>query len=191
MDFSQAKLEATKAKKCISRMKSAKSFEDYDEAWEDFLSRIENIFKKVQSACSAESAKFNGACSTFKHQKKTDPLLIYLTQARNAFHHGLGKLSEQIPESINYLPTINGASFTYQKDKFGNTKVSSNSPLLVFRIPSEIIALPCKNRGVTFDPPQIHLGKKLVSKSPIEIAELGLVYYENFILKIEEIFSIK
>ncbi|EMX8491060.1 TPA: hypothetical protein ACPYVD_003340 [Enterobacter hormaechei subsp. xiangfangensis] len=190
MDLNPAKKELIRAKRCVSRMKSAKTYDEYDEAWSDFLSRIENVFNRIKVAAEHHQ-KYPSFSSKTNHLRSTDSLLIYLKQARNSAHHGIADTSKFISGGFSINPPTPGGSFFIKSlsvDEKGNAIIVPGSPIKVELHPSSVEAIPCRNRGVTYNPPTAHLGKELESKSPILIAELGLEFYNSYLLKAEETF---
>jgi hypothetical protein len=191
MDLNPAKKELIRAKRCVSRMKLAKSYDEYDEAWSDFLSRIENVFNRIKVAAEYHQ-KYPSFSSKTNYLRSTDSLLIYLKQARNAAHHGIADTSKFVSGGFSINPIIPGAPFHLKSltiDKNGNATIVPGSPMKLELHPNTVEAIPCRNRGVTYSPPTTHLGKILESKSPILIAELAIEFYSTYLLEAEEVFS--
>lgn len=190
MDLAPAKKELNRAKRCIERMKAAKSYDEYDEAWSDFLSRIENIFSRIKVAAEPHK-KYPSFSSRANHLRATDSLLIYLKQARNSVHHGIADISKYVSGGFGINPAIPGGILNLDSlsiDENGNVNIVSSSPIRIDVIPGSVEAIPCRNRGVTYNPPNSHLGEDLKSKKPIDIAELGIKFYESYLLSAEETF---
>lgn len=190
MDLNPASKELKRAKNCFERMISAKSYEEFDEFWGDYLGRIENIFTKINIACSSNK-KFPGFISRANYLRNNDELLVYLKQARNTVHHGIENTSKKIPgrlivEQADKTKPIKINSFTLTPSEF---KMSSEDAFLVMFTPEAIEAVACKCRGITYQPPTSHLGKKLISRSPIVISELGISFYEELLTEIEKKFK--
>ncbi|MEC3905363.1 hypothetical protein VOF77_24190 [Leclercia adecarboxylata] len=190
MDLNPAKKELTRAKRCISRMKLAKTYDEYDEAWSDFLSRIENVFNRIKVAAECHH-KYPSFSSKTNHLRSTDSLLIYLKQARNSAHHGIADTSKFIAGGFSINPTTPGGSVYIKSltiDENGNATIIPGSPIKLDLHPSTVEAIPCRNRGITYNPPTSHLGEVLESKSPILIAELGIDFYNSYLIEAEEAF---
>ena len=190
MDLNPAKKELLRAQRCISRMKSAKSYDEYDEAWSDFLSRIENVFNRIKVAAEYHH-QYPSFSSKTNHLRSTDSLLIYLKQARNSAHHGIADTSKFVSGGFSINPATPGAAVHIRSltiDEQGNATIIPGSPIKLELHPSTIEAIPCRNRGVTYNPPTSHLGEVLDSKSPVLIAELGMEFYSSYLLEAEEKF---
>ncbi|EPG4957812.1 MAG: hypothetical protein AB7E14_17435 [Citrobacter sp.] len=190
MDLNPAKKELIRAKRCVSRMKLANTYDEYDEAWSDFLSRIENVFNRIKVAVEYHH-KYPSFSSKTNHLRSTDSLLIYLKQARNSAHHGIADTSKFISGGFSINPPTPGGAVHIKSmtiDENGNATIIPYSPIKLELHPSTVEAIPCRNRGVTYNPPTAHLGEVLESKSPILIAELGIEFYKAYLLEAEETF---
>ncbi|MDU1919906.1 hypothetical protein [Enterobacter sp.] len=190
MDLNPAKKELMRATRCVSRMKLAKTYDEYDEAWSDYLSRIENVFNRIKVA--AEHHKnYPSFSSKTNHLRSTDSLLIYLKQARNSAHHGITDTSKFVSGGFSINPVTPGGALHIKSltiDGDGNARIIPGSPMKLELHPSTVEAIPCRNRGMTYNPPTTHLGEVLESKSPILIAELGIEFYNSYLLEAEETF---
>ncbi|WP_312582984.1 hypothetical protein [Atlantibacter hermannii] len=182
MDLDPARIELSRASKCIERMKTSENYADYDEAWTDYLTRIENIFSRIEAASSPIKEKYLGFISPIKNLRKKDELLVYLKQARNNVHHGIAETSKSIPASFSISAKdrpvhIKGYGF----DRQGNLYIDSTGPLNVKFNPERVEVTACTNRNVTFHPPQQHKGQPILTKDPLEIALIGLKFYADLI----------
>ncbi|QIG33085.1 hypothetical protein FY047_10485 [Leclercia adecarboxylata] len=190
MDLNPAKKELIRAKRCVSRMKLAKTYDEYDEAWSDYLSRIENVFNRIKVAAEHHQ-KYPSFSSKTNHLRSTDSLLIYLKQARNSAHHGIADTSKFVSGGFSINPATPGGALHIKSltiDGDGNATIIPGSPMKLELHPSTVEAIPCRNRGVTYNPPTAHLGEVLESKSPILIADLGIEFYNSYLLEAEETF---
>lgn len=193
MDFNPARKELTRAQRCIERMKAAKTYDEYDEAWTDYLSRIENIFTKIKLA-SEKDTKYPSFSSKVNHQRSTDELLVYLKQARNTEHHGIADTSRFKPGGFSIDPITPGGVVHIGHMIAGPSGISRlelGTPAKVAIHPSSIEVIPCINRSRVYNPPEIHLGTPVNSKSPIIIAELGYTFYQEFLSLAEKTFTRK
>lgn len=193
MDFNPAKKELNRAFRCIERMKEAKNYDGYDEAWSDFLSRIENVYSRVKVA-AGNHRKYLGFSSKVNHLRSRDELLIYLKQARNTAHHGIADTSRFLAGGLSIDSISPGGSVHIQHmsiDGQGNTTIIPGGPVKVVIEPGKIEAVSCINRGIKYDPPENHLGKAILSKNPIALAELGYKFYHDYLVSAEQAFLAK
>jgi len=67
----------------------------------------------------------------------------------------------------------------------GKVNIASQTELRLTFIPAKVTLLPVINRGREYAVPQPHLGKPIDSSNVIEVAELGVKFYESFIADAE------
>lgn len=138
------------------------SFFEYDRAWRDFLQSIDRVWNKTAAMCKGEKC-WPKLKSKYERLRKTDPLLNYLIQARNVTEHTISPVVKEWDANIR-AHQIPGA-IRIEWDKW-------DRPLL-----------PVTNRGVTFQPPKMHLGKPMVYykrpgvEEPKLAAELAMYFY--------------
>src|SRR5262245_26190578 len=87
-------LQATKA--AVDQLKNAGDFAEFNRAWSAFLFSSNRIYGKL-SAGSRLNAKSRQWLGRKKRERKQDPLLQYLHQARNSDEHGLEPVTEIVP----------------------------------------------------------------------------------------------
>ena len=185
MELIHSDRELKKAKKCLNEMKEIKSKEnqnlliDFESKWIDFLHNLEKVWKKAELECS-NIQNFEPWQGSFKSARRKDPLLKYLKNARDADQHSIQPITIKKDSEINITSPKDGAVF-YSGDAIKITSEIKNP---------RIETKPFKNRGVIYEPPIEHLGQKLKDPNdPIELAELGTKYYEEFLNKIREKFN--
>lgn len=119
-------------------------------------------------AASADKRGWPAINSEISHLRKTDPVLVYIQQARHADEH-----------SIQDVATDWDAQLVVEKQDDGSMRASWKKwdrPLL-----------PVTNRGVTYNPPRIHLGKDLSSRlgkgneESVIVASIALQFYGYFV----------
>lgn len=144
--------------------------------------------------------------------RKKDPLLSYLENARGADEHTieaivsyeLGAITVMAPDQKTMDVEL---SAPYDKDTTVEAAASSATSLSVSTLltrnpePNAIAVnqqviigfkaarlklAKITNRGRTYHPPTSHLSRPLSEIGPIEAAELGIRFYENYYRKAEE-----
>ena len=177
------------AEQAISGMEQAASFEQYETEWREFLGHIEKAWIKTERACGQYRAKFQPWQGKFQSLRKKDMLLRYLKAARDADNHSIQELAriEEGHRSINFANPMGGyiENLTILN---GEIVEYSGSPLVVTDHPDRFIALPVKNHGDWYNPPTSHLGKTIVNAHPIELARMGLAFYEKYVDEVEQTF---
>ncbi|CAH5255297.1 TPA: hypothetical protein ACXEPV_002383 [Klebsiella pneumoniae] len=183
MDFSLAEKELERAKRCIYRMEQSKTYDEYDESWSDFLSRIENIFTKIKLIAESDR-RWNGFISPYNKLRANDELLSYLKQARNSVHHGISEISKHIQGGIGINPAPGENSVTINSlhsDGHGNIYIDSQRPVTIKRIPDRIEAVTIVNRQQTFAPPNNHKNIPLTENNPIIYANHAIDFYTDLL----------
>lgn len=157
-------------------MKAARSFADFEEAWEDFLCRLERAWNKSEKAYGAGGYEpFRGRVAK---ERRSDSLLRYLMMARDANEHTVQETVEHEP---GYL-AVHGPDGRLEK----RTKVSIGdvgTAAVIKVVPQRRILVRAESRGCEAEPPTKHGGRSLERTDPASVAELGVRYYEEFVLR--------
>ncbi len=175
---SRKELEASR--RALKRMKDANNFSDFEEVWQDLLARLEKCWNKTKGAF--DDGGFAPWRGRHDERRSTDPLLRYLTQARNAEEHTVRETLESIPSRVLVgAPPGEAMYLGHMEVNNGTFKVSPDSSVRIQFIPEGARLVPAVNRGVPYLPPTEHFGKKLDNADPMTVAELGIQYYEQFL----------
>jgi hypothetical protein len=182
----QAKAKLEKARQAVAALANAKTLPEANSTWADFLHAAIGIYTKLEQGAKG-SGPSNAWFGRKKHERKTDPLLRYIHQARNADEHGLEAIT-----SVD-LPTFSvGGGGTY------DTKVIEGGPLphleityrsgpppqVTFTGPRlKLVRVKDDRYGDHCDPPTIHLGVAIADQSVLNVATLGLAYLEATLLE--------
>lgn len=83
----QAKVRLQKAEKALQELQAATNYDGAESAWIDFLVAASTIYSKLQQGAKS-NAKSRAWYASKKKERKEDPLLRYLHQARNSEEHG-------------------------------------------------------------------------------------------------------
>ncbi|MBF23325.1 MAG: hypothetical protein CML18_06895 [Pusillimonas sp.] len=155
------------------------SFHQYDIAWREFLQAIDRAWNKILAKCQNEK-KWPKLRSKFENIRKNDPLLKYISQARNVTEHTISEVMKDWDANLKATPVANGIQLSWS---------AWDRPLL-----------PVTNRGTTFHPPKTHLSKSMSFyrknrpnvEEPRVVAELAMLFYINMVTEISnEIFPTK
>lgn len=167
-------------------MKGAKSLDEYVIYWGDYLSLLEKSWNKVLAQCNGVE-KFKYYKGLIEHKRKTDPLLRYLKQARNADQHTIQEIAKA-KGRIPLNPTGSG-SFSYLMITKDGRLMSDAQNIEFKLIDPSMHAANIVNKSVQYEVPTTHLGDKIEDNTnPLVLAKLGLKYYNSEILKIESAF---
>lgn len=161
------------AKDAINLFAIDKDFTPTSKHWSDFLIHLELCFVKAERGCQDIKNSFQPFQGYYKKQRKDDPLLSYLKNARDAVEHDntvivdLEIISNQIVDYIELeITNVDG------------NKRKEKHPMY----PSRIKLKTFKINGRSWNPPKFHLNKPLLcNKEPLEVAFLGIKFYDDFL----------
>src|SRR5438132_1660188 len=91
---SQSIVRLQKAKNAAERLEKAKSYEEAEDAWTDFLLAGSAIYSKLQQGAKS-SSKSQAWFGIKKKERKDDELLRYIHHARNSDEHGIEHVTER------------------------------------------------------------------------------------------------
>lgn len=161
-------------------------FEDH---WTDFLVHWKGAYNKVQQAAKdtpQEVQWFGGV----NRERREDPLLRWLFEARNDEEHGLIRSAVNSPEMIRFrtksdvvlksLELRPGSSPRFLAEDGSEIEVEIGP-----HQPAESSLQPVKERnGTTVPPPTSHMGHEMAPR-PLIAAELGLRWLESLVATAE------
>jgi hypothetical protein len=136
-----------------------------------------------------KSPKWNGWKGRYEGLRKSDPLLLYLINARGSEEHTVNEIVSRQPGGIGINPA-EGNSLYVERMEIDKGKIFIKSPqnIWVDFILPRINLLPVINRGRTYPVPTIHLGKPIDPTRIIEIAEAGVSFYKDLLDDVERSF---
>jgi hypothetical protein len=123
--------------------------------WSEFLVEHQRWFTRMQQAL--ERGPSAAWCGTLKGRRKSDPLLLYLHQARHADEHGLERIADAQPGSVSI--GVGGQSVCIERLELENgiithlTGSQDGGPLTVRVEEAHLKLNEVENRGVTYGPP--------------------------------------
>ncbi len=175
------------ARQALLAIQNSTSFSEFEPAWVAFITALNTIYTVLEQGAKSNSTSrqwYGGK----KRERREDPLLQYLHQARNAEEHGIAPITQHEPGSL--FVGVSGESVHIEKmtiDGSGNVKmrlkpVNGKLPTVMATPPqTRLVTVRDDRFGTTFDPPTTHLGKNLTSGSPLEVANLGMAYHEGLV----------
>ena len=193
MELNHSKIELKKADKSFQQMKDSKTMDEYESNWRDFLNSLEKVWVKSKRECHGFKNKFQPWQGKFTKSRRIDPVAKYLKNARDADVHSIQEIVEKTAGSTTIRladPTVT----SWKVDKMvlvdGElVEYIGEQPLDQETHPAKVQAIPFTNQGVVFTVPTFHKGKQLNNpENPIELAELGLNFYSQYLDDIEKEF---
>ena len=175
------------AESAIERMAGATDLTDFQQAWQDFLFRIERAWEGAERSLRGQKG-FQQWFKPYADLRRKDPLLRFLRQARNAETHGIsdtvGKpLELLLRDKYGRQFDFRGAHATLKNGLLSIDIKSFHLPhdFDVSVVPTTPVLVKFKNRGEWYNPPTTHLKTPLNSSHPIDIARFGLSFYRAFV----------
>jgi hypothetical protein len=175
-------------------MEAASDFLDFNRHWQDFLFRIERAWEAAERDLRRQPG-FQQWFSPYNQQRKKDPLLLFLAQARNAETHSVSPtLNKPIRfvfrDKYGHPFRLKGINSSIDKDGVVtvNVETAAEDSLLSYEaqlLPTPPVLQKFRNYGVWYSPPKSHLGTRLASRHPVDIARLGHAFYSSFINEAE------
>ena len=190
--IAQAHQRLANANEALSRLEAANTLLTVERAWSEYLIAISAIYSKLEIG-----SKGNGASDAWfgrkKKQRKDDPLLSYLQQARHAEEHGIAHGVDAV-ETIHLtlikdgqewkiLSTMYVSSVDAEESRLNNdAKVEvfdANRNLVESQtiITHAVQLLKVKNRGVIYELPEKFLGYAIIDNSPLGVARLSISFF--------------
>jgi hypothetical protein len=168
------------ARECLARakaehanMKAADSFEKMEAAWTNFLLMSNRVYARIEQGAKGNGTSF-GWYGTKKHERRKDPLLSYIKNARDADEHGIERVTGRDYGSTQ-VRFPEGATITSGTMSHGNIDIQLAEPRPVevtFNGPS-VKLVEVTNYGDKYQPPG--------NTDPVAVAELFLNHLEALI----------
>ncbi len=189
----QAKVRLKRAAKALEALKSAAGYEEAEEAWSDFLLAASTIYTKLEQG-SKSNGKSAGWYGRKKNERRRDPLMRFLHQARNSDEHGIERVAER---GGNPRELFSGRKLKfnerieYRIERDDGKPIGSNGEQFTmgwFYGPSlTMIRVHDRLHKDSCDPPTEHMGKPLErdDNSLIGVASLGLTYLRSLVAEAE------
>jgi hypothetical protein len=189
----KARERLARASDAIGRLEQKEAFDTFVSDWTDFLLASNSIYTVLEQGAktSAQSRQWFGRK---KNQRRADPLLQYLHQARNADEHGLEQIIQRGEQTLNidfkkgYRPKTGQIKMS-DGTVFQLPPTPENAEGMIITLRAYALARVKDTRyGNEFDPPTEHLGKPLENPdSPLHAAKLALAYQASLIEEAERL----
>jgi len=191
MKLSAPKRDLDIAASEIEKMKSTTNFDEFREAWENFLFRIERAWELAERTLRKEKG-FDKWHKPYTDLRKKDSLLVFLKQARNSEMHSVSTTVSKPLKMVVRDKTGHGLSINSISQKLENgtltIDVSTNDILpsvSVDIIPTDPELVRIKNRGKWYNLPWHHLKERIENLHPVSIAIMGLDFYRVYVTEAE------
>ena len=162
--FARAEEELSRMLDAEQRLRRSRDEASSRQAWQDLLNHSQRMYNFLTAALKGSAAERTWSRDR-QDERKSDPLLQYVQQARHADEHGLQLVVE--PHSTAYIMPDRAGSARIRRVAVmndGTIIVDGEDHLGNPLDPLEIVALnfvrivPVVKRGVTYPVPSAHLG---------------------------------
>jgi hypothetical protein len=179
----KARYYLNKAKAALERVRVSRNFEQFSDAWVDFLAALNSVHSKLEAASEGNPKSYQWMSKKI-HIRRKDPLLLYLHQARNAEEHGIEDVAEDAGIGVSVL----GTGYIKSMVIVGGKVVSADFghgpiPKIIERPKggARLVSVRNSKYGDVFDPPTEHLGKPLQARSVTELGQIAIDYHAALI----------
>lgn len=175
------------AKQAASRLALDQGFKPFEQAWSEFVAQASRIYGKLEQGakgCNASDSWFRAK----KAERKSDALLSYLHHARNSDEHGLDYITRRGADAMTLgFPETNEVKVGFEMMIDGKGGMHIRNPKIespnggvdrVEIVNPRVELVPVRDRGVSYNPPEMHRGRPIVNRGPDGISGLALSHLE-------------
>ena len=172
--------------KATEELKECKDFQSFNDTWYVFLTSAKNIWTVLEQGAKSSSHSTRWFGERAK-ERKSDPLLQYVYQARNDDEHGLEPVTHNIPGGLAIGVLRPGSSQAIRLDGTtgpgGLLRVTSldGKPVYIEQTLPHVALAAVTVRGVQYHPPMTHLGNELTDGMPLAVASLAVTYFHQLV----------
>ena len=180
--ISKAQVRVRIAQKAVGDLEACRDYETFTQIWFTFLNASKSVYTVLEQGAkaSARSRQWFGAKA---EERRRDPLLQYVYQARNNEEHGLLSSSEHVPGSLAIGVNKPGFSAQIRFDTDASKGLVATSldgkPVLIEQTLPHVKLIRVHGRDAAreiYDPPEMHGGLKIADTSPLGVAKLMVTY---------------
>src|SRR5690554_4837888 len=89
----KARARLSRASESLSLIEASDSYESFQSAWTDLLIHLNSVYSILEQG-SRGNGKSEAWFGRKKNERRTDPLLQYVHQARNSDEHGIEPITK-------------------------------------------------------------------------------------------------
>ena len=144
-----------RAEAAATRMDVAESFASLEQAWTDFLIMANRVYTKLEQGAKGYPQSF-GWFGLKKHERRKDPLLKYVKNARDADEHGLNPVTER--EGPTKLTSYGAGIEVLDGDTIRINPEAMNDPpkITMGWSPERVRLVQVITYGDKYDPPDLN-----------------------------------
>jgi len=171
--------ELAAAENAVQRMQAAHMFSDFRQAWQDLLNRLAKVWIKSERECQPIRNEFLPWQGSYKRVIRTDPLLAYVSHARNADYHTIQPIAA-IAIDIQACLQPGGTAVIEVHNRDERVRLTGEMKEASVSQP-KCVLLPITDSGVAYAVPTEHLGETISNNDPLPVAQLALAFYTKFV----------
>lgn len=157
----RAHTEFSYAQIAADELARAENWDDMERHWSNFLTAFRRVFDRLEKAAVKGDA-WLGSINRFR---SSDPLMVYLEQARHADEHGAARITDRNWGFTNEIERVirpDGGVFVRFEMQDAHVEL-----------------VPVTNRGKTYPVPNSFEGSPISTATPLSLALLGLSYADK------------
>jgi len=170
--IAQATQRLGKACAALESFGRTNSPRDMASHWADFLIAVSGVYSKLEQGAKKDALS-NPWFGRKKHERKNDPLMSYLHQARNSEEHGLHQVTSVAGSEVKLGPGAKAAIYT---DGHSFTVSNVEGEVTVPQDRIKLVPVYDDRSGKWFEVPRMHMGVPIDNVSPGVIGSLALSY---------------
>jgi hypothetical protein len=176
-----------RARNSLASYNRATNFDEAHDAWTNFLVAASGVYAKLEQGSKVNN-KSTDWFNRKKNERRNDPMLQYLHQARNADEHGLLRVARNdLAEGFNKTLKFNERVPIRVQPLSGDGKAPKGQPMEAVIAGPSARLVEVTNFGRMYAPPAEHLGKPLPYglDFPDAVMQAAIVYLEALIAEAE------
>jgi hypothetical protein len=170
----------------IEQMTSAENRVDYESGWIRFVDSIQEFWVSFVAEVEMQFSKLKPWVVKFTRERKRDPLLKYLYQARHQSQHAVLPI-EWEESCVQIAPGFYGHLKNLEINSNGDFEVdanplgSVNNQVKLVHNPGNPLLPVIENKkyNQAYEPPTEHLGSPIGRISPLNASQLAYNYYSS------------
>jgi hypothetical protein len=169
-------------------MRECNDFETFTDLWYTFLTAAKNVYTTLKKGAKSPQDRqwFGGK----ENERRTDPLLQYVFQARDDDEHGLDEIAEHVNASLGIGVRkegyATGVILNTLPDGRLHVQSTDGLPVLIESRAAHVRLKAVTGRGpVTYSPPKAHLGNGIDGSYPGPVARMAVAYLEALVAEAE------
>ncbi|MFV8595065.1 hypothetical protein ACNRBS_11200 [Ralstonia pseudosolanacearum] len=177
-----AQKELAFAKKAVDGLRTATAPDEEEYHWKEFIGRLTRFWNKTESALKGDPKFYKSPhVERVKGALKSDELIRYLSQARDADEHRHEEITGVMPGGVENVSSSGQVRVRNPKITINGVTMDVPPPPGFSRrvVRAELRLRAVRNRQQTYEIPRTHDGQHIGDASPVALAALGLAFYES------------